>query len=332
MRIGILADIHANRDALDAVLGDTQNSESRIDQWCIIGDVVGRGPMPAETLERLHQLNIKHWLTGNHDLYVMGRSTWPGSNGTDRATRADQDTWENHRQQLQAHKPADGNPQLWAWCQEHWTLEQSAPQQISTSSADFWLVHGALGDQGLNAGNSSDSYLFPWGMCSWAEWKERFKFRDQFDQLWERRQGDRPVVLIYGHTHVPCLAVCSRDKLAELRPIRYRQPQPLDEQFACVLVNPGSVGQPRNCYLDPHADYGILDTEDSTFEFRCVYYDPLRTISAMADLDYDIRLSRVLQGCRPENPLWDDNPLWKLWRHTYKCKPWGWEPNCAGSE
>jgi diadenosine tetraphosphatase ApaH/serine/threonine PP2A family protein phosphatase len=37
------------------------------------------------------------------------------------------------------------------------------------------------------------------------------------------------------------------------------------------LVNPGSVGQPRDGV--PTASYGIWDVEESTFQFRRVRYD-----------------------------------------------------------
>jgi diadenosine tetraphosphatase ApaH/serine/threonine PP2A family protein phosphatase len=38
-----------------------------------------------------------------------------------------------------------------------------------------------------------------------------------------------------------------------------------------ALVNPGSVGQPRDG--SPTASYGVWDTEKQTFEFRRVRYD-----------------------------------------------------------
>jgi diadenosine tetraphosphatase ApaH/serine/threonine PP2A family protein phosphatase len=38
-----------------------------------------------------------------------------------------------------------------------------------------------------------------------------------------------------------------------------------------ALVNPGSVGQPRDG--SPTASYGVWDTELETFEFRRVRYD-----------------------------------------------------------
>lgn len=42
-----------------------------------------------------------------------------------------------------------------------------------------------------------------------------------------------------------------------------------------LIVNPGSVGQPRD--QDPRAAYGILNTECNTIEFRRVEYDVART-------------------------------------------------------
>lgn len=38
-----------------------------------------------------------------------------------------------------------------------------------------------------------------------------------------------------------------------------------------IFINPGSVGQPRN--HNPHAQYGILDTETGNYEHRSVWYD-----------------------------------------------------------
>lgn len=42
------------------------------------------------------------------------------------------------------------------------------------------------------------------------------------------------------------------------------------------LLNPGSVGQPRNG--DPRSSYFIFDTQDNTLRFRLVDYDLSETI------------------------------------------------------
>ena len=45
MRIGILGDIHANVEALSAVV-DALRRE-RVDTWVQVGDIVGYGPEPS---------------------------------------------------------------------------------------------------------------------------------------------------------------------------------------------------------------------------------------------------------------------------------------------
>ncbi|QLG28276.1 metallophosphoesterase family protein [Halorarum halophilum] len=61
--------------------------------------------------------------------------------------------------------------------------------------------------------------------------------------------GDDPDVLVLGHTHVQAY-----------------------ERFAeGVVMNPGSVGQPRDG--DPRAAYAVLDLDDLTVEERRVEYD-----------------------------------------------------------
>lgn len=68
MRILVVSDIHANINALEAVIKDAD----RFDQvWCL-GDVVGYGPEPNECISRLREFNLT-CLAGNHDLAVAGR-------------------------------------------------------------------------------------------------------------------------------------------------------------------------------------------------------------------------------------------------------------------
>jgi putative phosphoesterase len=65
MRVAALYDIHGNLPALDAVLADVR--EAGVDRIVVGGDVLP-GPMPRETLERLHSLDIPvEFLKGNGD-------------------------------------------------------------------------------------------------------------------------------------------------------------------------------------------------------------------------------------------------------------------------
>ena len=65
MRVAVLADIHGNLPALDAVLGDVD--AAGVDAIVLNGDIA-TGPMPAETLDRLAELGDRViWVRGNAD-------------------------------------------------------------------------------------------------------------------------------------------------------------------------------------------------------------------------------------------------------------------------
>jgi diadenosine tetraphosphatase ApaH/serine/threonine PP2A family protein phosphatase len=66
----IVTDIHANLEALEAVLADLERH--RPASVVCLGDFVGYGASPNECIERLRPL-IEHGLAGNHDLAACGR-------------------------------------------------------------------------------------------------------------------------------------------------------------------------------------------------------------------------------------------------------------------
>lgn len=86
-------------------------------------------------------------------------------------------------------------------------------------------------------------------------------------------------VCFVGHSHVP---------LFFQRPAGERAGSPhlpddgdtlLLRDGTRYMVNPGSVGQPRN--QDPRAAFAVLDTEAATVRFRRVEYDIVRTQQEM---------------------------------------------------
>ena len=70
MRIALLADIHGNAIALDAVLADIER-EGGADGYWILGDLVAIGPDPNGVLERLSTLKGLRVIRGNTDRYVV---------------------------------------------------------------------------------------------------------------------------------------------------------------------------------------------------------------------------------------------------------------------
>ena len=70
MRYAILSDVHANVDALRAVLTDA--ADMHAERIVCLGDVLGYGPEPVETLELVYR-RVHVCLAGNHDDAVSGR-------------------------------------------------------------------------------------------------------------------------------------------------------------------------------------------------------------------------------------------------------------------
>lgn len=63
MRIAVLADIHGNLPALEAVLAEVE--DAGVDRIVLLGDIAG-GPLPAQTLDRLASLGERAiWVHGN---------------------------------------------------------------------------------------------------------------------------------------------------------------------------------------------------------------------------------------------------------------------------
>jgi predicted phosphodiesterase len=70
MRLGIFSDIHANLEALSAVLEAFRRE--RIDVYYCLGDTVGYGGSPNECCDLVRDL-AKTTILGNHDAAVSGR-------------------------------------------------------------------------------------------------------------------------------------------------------------------------------------------------------------------------------------------------------------------
>ena len=68
MLLGVIADVHANVHALEAVLGAVGD----VDAWVCPGDVVGYGPRPNECAARVRALDAVT-VAGNHDLMAVDR-------------------------------------------------------------------------------------------------------------------------------------------------------------------------------------------------------------------------------------------------------------------
>ncbi|MBU3948212.1 MAG: metallophosphatase family protein [Proteobacteria bacterium] len=70
MRLAVISDIHGNTEAFGAVLADIEISG--VDAMVCLGDVIGYGPEPNETISMVCANNIPT-VMGNHELGIINR-------------------------------------------------------------------------------------------------------------------------------------------------------------------------------------------------------------------------------------------------------------------
>jgi len=82
-------------------------------------------------------------------------------------------------------------------------------------------------------------------------------------------------VTLVGHTHIPAVFVeveCKRLFTGMMRRIEMADPESLQLEPRCrYILNPGSVGQPRDG--DPRAAYAIFDPQAGRYTIQRVSYD-----------------------------------------------------------
>jgi len=88
-----------------------------------------------------------------------------------------------------------------------------------------------------------------------------------------------------GHTHVPLVF---RERAARVDGIQPQDGSTYDLDAERLIINPGSVGQPRDG--DPRASAMMLDTDQQRLEWRRVEYPVEEVQKLMADLDLPVRL------------------------------------------
>lgn len=199
MRLALISDVHSNATALRTVLERIQ--EDAPDQVVCVGDVVGYGPSPAESLSLVSE-HADVVVQGNHDRNAAAPERY-------------------------GHHPTAG-PGL-AHTAEQLSDEQldrlsALPERTELADGSVLVVHSHPQPE------KRDLHVYP----------------EEFPTLAELVDSR---FLIVGHTHV----------------------QAATEADGTLVVNPGSVGQPRDG--DPDAAYAILDTDAAEVELNRVPYD-----------------------------------------------------------
>ncbi len=232
MRALLVSDIHANLQALSAVLDHAPAHDA---VWNL-GDIVGYGGNPNEVIERVRGLGAT-FVRGNHDRVCSGLA----------------DAGEFN--------PVAARAARWTQCvlsAEHTAWLRALPQgpvepAQETGSALVHSVrctHGSLLDE--------DEYILT--------------ARDAWHSLAE----GGPAVNFFGHTHLQGGFATDGEQWYRLAP-DYATRSGSEvwalqlSSGARYLLNPGSVGQPRDG--DWRSAFAVYDTDRRVVEFHRVPYD-----------------------------------------------------------
>jgi predicted phosphodiesterase len=242
MRYAVIADIHSNLDAFQAVLEDIRGKGGVDEIWCL-GDIVGYGPEPRQCIEL-----VKKYCTvcvaGNHDLAAIGKM------------------------ELSYFNPAAAEACLW-------TTEQLNPVDthylgnlpLKVERDNFLLVHGSPAEPALE-------YIIS---ASIAEKNFAF-FANKF--------------CLAGHSHIPA---AYKEEGETCQTIHLTVGVGLVLHKQRMIVNPGSVGQPRDG--DPRASYAIYDSEGLMLRLYRVEYNIEATQNKMMQAHLPVHLiTRLEQG------------------------------------
>ncbi len=102
---------------------------------------------------------------------------------------------------------------------------------------------------------------------------------------------ETPYCLV-GHTHTPVIFEMVNDQGdTEVFPPIYQQPRRLNGRRQ--IINPGSVGQPRDS--NPEAAYAMLDVDKAVWEHRRIPYDIAAVQNRMRQVDMPERLVARLE-------------------------------------
>ena len=97
-------------------------------------------------------------------------------------------------------------------------------------------------------------------------------------------------ICLHGHTHVPIVFRADDDRVEM---VAATPGSPVTIREGRLLLNPGSVGQPRDG--DPASSFVALDTDAGTAMFHRVSYDIDLTQRLMRDVDLPARLVERLR-------------------------------------
>ncbi len=268
-RYAILSDIHANPIALNAVLKHIDEQESAVEGiWCL-GDLVNYGMAPDLTLRTLRDRDIlDHCVQGNND-YAIGNSLTADSAISQ--LLADPEIAgriKDPEVRLRRVTIMTSHNWTWSYISERRTELLGELQKLPSTlrRAGALLLHASPCEpKGMEGNYLRDA----------ADAEEAFYVLKGMDIS----------ICFFGHTHLPTVfeQTTAERSFANVQRLSPKNGEHVPLNGNKMLINPGSVGQPRN--RDPRAHYVIYNTQGYV-EFHRVEYD-LKVFQTTLDMERD---------------------------------------------
>lgn len=285
MKIALIADVHANAPALQAVLADAEKQGAEA-VW-FLGDVLGYGPLPVSCINLLDRYEPPIWLMGNHDLagVLIWRTGREEPDGIGRLVPTPAEEWRVilwHVEQLKVGLSPDRLQRL------------AAAPTWTEALPGIYAAHGAVRSSdptdAKNVSNDGNSYIQPFSPAL-------DETLENLEELAEKSGAVRPWLLVVAHTHR--LSLCRVGWEKPRRPEWQEGPElPVNSEPVAletpadglIVFCPGSAGYLRPSFGDPRVSYALLDPDNRQVWFRRVAYNRREAWAAM------IQPPRPLQG------------------------------------
>lgn len=222
MKVAILADIHANIYALEAVLADCRSET--VEHLIVAGDLIGYYYWPKLVVQQLMNNDHVTCIRGNHEDILA--QTLDNAAASERYRRKYGSGYRICRETLREDEM-------------QWLLSLPNKAELTLADAQFSIHHGSP--------EATDEYIYP----------------DAPTEVLARCHASSHFTVL-GHTHYPFIQ-CLNGR---------------------ILLNPGSVGQPRD--LGGQASYALINLANGTVIFKRVPFDITQVVRAAQERDPEL--------------------------------------------